>query len=103
DDTLPKLVVVGPSPPPVHGVVVMTRHLLRTLTELDAYAGHLDTRDPRPVTTIGRLDVRNVVLGLSQAWRLNRLLGHRPDAAGVHISISQVQWGFLRDAILIGI
>jgi glycosyltransferase involved in cell wall biosynthesis len=103
EGTLPKLVVVGPSPPPVHGVVVMTRHLLRSLTELDACAGHLDTRDPRPVTTLGRLDVRNLVLGLSQAWRLNRLLAHRPDAAGVYISISQARWGFLRDAILVGI
>jgi glycosyltransferase involved in cell wall biosynthesis len=100
---LAKLVVVGPSPPPVHGVVVMTEQMLRALRQLGACAGHLDTRDPRPVTTIGRLDVRNVILGLQHAWQLNRLLVRRRDAIGVHLSISQVTWGFLRDAVLIGI
>ena len=98
-----KLVVVGPSPPPVHGVVVMTEQMLNALRELDICAGHLDTRDPRPVTTIGRLDLRNVTLGLQHAWQLSRLLARRRDADGVHISISQVTWGFLRDAVLIGV
>jgi glycosyltransferase involved in cell wall biosynthesis len=77
--------------------------MLRALHELDACAGHLDTRDPRPVTTIGRLDLRNVILGLKHAWQLNRLLAAHHDAAGVHVSISQVTWGFLRDAVLIGV
>jgi glycosyltransferase involved in cell wall biosynthesis len=99
----PKLIVVGPSPPPFHGVSVMTLKLIATLRELGAFAGHLDTRDPRPVDTIGRLDVRNVQLGLRHAWQLNGLLRRRPDAAGVHICISQARWGFLRDAVLVGI
>jgi glycosyltransferase involved in cell wall biosynthesis len=100
---LDKLVVVGPSPPPFHGVAVMTLQLTAALRELGALAGHLDTRDPRPVSTIGRLDIRNVLLGLRHAWQLNRLLVRRPDAAGVHIPISQARWGFLRDAVLVGI
>jgi glycosyltransferase involved in cell wall biosynthesis len=102
-ETRPKLIVVGPSPPPFHGVSVMTLKLIDALRELGAFAGHLDTRDPRPVDTIGRLDIRNVLLGFQHAWRLNGLLRRRPDAAGVHICISQARWGFLRDAVLVGI
>jgi glycosyltransferase involved in cell wall biosynthesis len=102
-ETHPKLIVVGPSPPPFHGVSVMTLKLIDALRELGAFAGHLDTRDPRPVDTIGRLDIRNVLLGFQHAWQLNGLLRRRPDAAGVHICVSQARWGFLRDAVLVGI
>lgn len=99
---LRRLVLVGPSPPPVHGVAMMTVELISALQELGALAEHLDTRDPRPVTTLGRLDMRNVVLGLKHAWRLERLLERHRDA-GVHISISQSALGFVRDALLVGI
>jgi len=81
----------------------MTEQMLGALGELGAFAGHVDTRDPRPLTTIGRLDLRNVMLGLLHAWRLNRLLARRADAAGVHISIAQMRWGFLRDAVLMSV
>jgi glycosyltransferase involved in cell wall biosynthesis len=80
----------------------MTGQLLAALRELDICAGHVDTRDPRPVTTIGRLDIRNVTLGLRHAWQLYRILGGSRDAA-VHISISQGTWGFLRDAVLVAV
>jgi glycosyltransferase involved in cell wall biosynthesis len=102
-ETHPKLIVVGPSPPPFHGVSVMTLKLIDALRELGAFAGHLDTRDTRPVDTIGRLDIRNVLLGFQHAWQLNGLLRRQPDAAGVHICISQARWGFIRDAVLVGI
>lgn len=97
-----RLVVVGPTPPPFHGVAVMTVQLLRALEQLDALAGHLDTRDPRPLATIGRLDPQNVWLGTRHAWRLWRLLRHQPDA-DVHISISQGKWGLVRDAVLVAV
>jgi len=98
-----KLVVFGPSPPPVHGVAIMTGQLLSALKELGAYADHVNTRDPRPLSTIGRLDIRNVMLGFRHAWQLDRLLARRRDAVGVHVSISQVSWGFLRDAVFVGV
>lgn len=97
---LPRLVVVGPTPPPFHGVAVMTVHLVNALTQLDALAGHVDTRDPRPLATMGRLDAQNVRLGISHAWRLWRVL-KRERGAGVHMSISQGEWGLLRDACLV--
>ncbi len=103
DASLTSLVVVGASPPPVHGVVIMTGQLLAALRELRACAGHLDTRDPRPLERVGRLDVRNVTLGLRHAWHLNRMLARSHTATGVHISLSQGTWGFLRDAVFIGL
>lgn len=97
--TVPRLVVVGPTPPPFHGVAVMTVQLLRALEQLDALAGHVDTRDPRPVATIGRLDLQNIWLGMRHAWELWRVLDRESDA-GVHMSISQGTWGLARDAVL---
>jgi len=94
------MIVVGPSPPPVHGVAVMTMELISALEAIGTQVHHLDTRDPRPVTTLGKLDARNVAFALMHAWQLNRLTAREPDA-GVHISVSQVTWGFLRDAVLV--
>jgi len=101
-DGLSKLIVVGPSPPPFHGVAVMTLELISALRELRAFGGHLDTRDPRPVATIGRLDIRNLLLGLRHAWQLHRMLGRSPDT-DVHLPLSQGTWGFLRDAVFVGL
>ncbi len=78
----------------------MTVHLLSALAQLDVLAGHVDTRDSRPLATIGRLDVQNVWLGMRHAARLWRLLTHEPEA-GVHISMSQGKWGLIRDAVLV--
>jgi len=87
----------------VHGVVIMTGQLVSALRNLGICAGHLDIRDPRPIDTVGRLDLRNVTLGLRHAWELNRLLARTPASAGVHVSISQGTWGFARDAVLVGV
>jgi glycosyltransferase involved in cell wall biosynthesis len=100
--TLPRLVVVGPTPAPFHGVSVMTASLVAALRELGALAGHLDTRDPRPVSTIGRLDFTNLRLGAKQVLGLHRLLVRTRDA-DVLLPLSQGTWGFLRDAALIGV
>src|ERR1700735_4918702 len=79
-DSLTRLVVIGATPPPIHGVVIMTGQLLGALRKLDACAGHLDIRDPRPISTLGRLDFRNVMLGLRHARQLDRMLVSNPNA-----------------------
>jgi glycosyltransferase involved in cell wall biosynthesis len=94
--------VIGPTPPPFHGVSVATRHLLIALRAHGALAGHVETRDPRPVHTIGKLDAENLRLGLVHSYRLARLLRQERDA-DVYVPISQGRWGFLRDALLIGL
>lgn len=95
-----QIIVIGPTPPPIHGVAFTTPHVIASLQALGKFAAHLDPRDERPVTTTGRLDLRNVQLGLLHAWRLLVLLRRHPGAA-VYLPLSQVTWGFLRDAVFV--
>jgi glycosyltransferase involved in cell wall biosynthesis len=78
----------------------MTDQIVQALEELELLSGHLDTRDPRPLVTIGRLDLPNVMLGVRHAWRLHRILS-RTESAAVLLPISQARWGFLRDAVFV--
>ena len=94
------LLIIAPTPPPVHGVSMMTDHIRTALLELNLLAGHVDTRDPRPHHTIGRLDFRNVWLAFYHAWALHSSL-RRKRSADVYIPISQSTLGYLRDALLI--
>lgn len=95
-----RVIVIGPTPPPIHGVAFMTAHVLDAIRGLDRLAGHLDTRDPRPVVTAGRLDLRNTRLAVVHAARLAVLLARHRGAA-VYLPVSQGRWGFLRDAVFI--
>jgi glycosyltransferase involved in cell wall biosynthesis len=97
-----RLIVVGPTPPPIHGVSVVTSLLLRALQRLHLLAGHLDTTDERPLDNLGRLDFTNVRLGIQQAYGLTRLLAIDREAA-VYLPLAPSRWGFLRDALLIAI
>jgi glycosyltransferase involved in cell wall biosynthesis len=86
----------------MHGVAAMTEHVLSALRKLGLYRAHLDTRDPRPHDTIGKLDLHNVWLAGRHAWELIALLQRHPGAA-VYLPISQGALGFLRDALLVGV
>jgi glycosyltransferase involved in cell wall biosynthesis len=94
------LVVVGPVPPPYHGVAVSTSLALanRSLTK-NFEITHLDTTDRRGLENIGRWDVGNVVLGFQAAWRLLRLLTG-PEGV-VYLPLSAGAGGFMRDSLLI--
>ena len=96
------LLIIAPTPPPVHGVSMMTDHIRTALLELNLLAGHVDTRDPRPHHTIGRFDFRNVWLAFYHAWALHSSL-RRKHNADVYIPISQSTLGYLRDALLIAV
>jgi len=95
----PRVIVIGPTPPPLHGVSVSTELLLASLGQ--GVACHLDTRDERPVDTIGRFELENVRLGLKHAAQLIGLLRRNP-GADVYLPISQGSGGFLRDSLFIG-
>ncbi|HXD56535.1 MAG TPA: hypothetical protein VN606_01375, partial [Thermoleophilaceae bacterium] len=92
--------MIGPTPPPLHGVSVSTELLLASLGR--DVACHLDTRDERPVDTIGRFELENVRLGLKHAAQLVGLLRRNP-GADVYLPISQGTGGFLRDSLFIAI
>jgi len=95
-----KVLVVGPTPPPYHGVATFTRDLLAGAHDPRFELLHLDTSDRRDASNIGTCDLTNIRLGLTNlaqlAWRCARA---RPDI--VYIPISQSVPGFLRDALFI--
>jgi glycosyltransferase involved in cell wall biosynthesis len=98
--TRSSLVVIGPLPPPIHGVsistaLVLANPLLAARFELQ----HVDTSDPRTRSNIGRWDVTNVLLGLRAAYRLSRSLSHGRGV--VYLTLSQGVPGFLRDSLFV--
>jgi glycosyltransferase involved in cell wall biosynthesis len=97
---LPHLIVIGPLPPPVHGVTVSTTLVLgnRLLKERFSLE-HLDTSDHRTGVNIGRWDWKNVTLGASEVARLNRRLARR--RGSVYLPLSLSSGGFLRDSLYI--
>src|SRR5665811_109811 len=94
------ILVIGPTPPPFHGVAGITPYILEALAALECLGAHLDTRDPQPLETLGSFNRRNVTLGLRHAWRLHRLL-RRAGRPTVLLPISQGTWGFMRDAAFV--
>ena len=97
----PRLVVVGPLPPPYHGVTVSTGLLLSSEIVRRRFAlEHVDTSDSRAGRgNIGRWDVQNVFGGLSGAVRLLARL-HGPRGV-VYLPIAQNAPAFLRDSLYI--
>jgi glycosyltransferase involved in cell wall biosynthesis len=97
-----RILVVGPTPPPLHGVAVVTRNLLESELAQRYDLVHVDTRDGRGVANIGRLDAGNVWrAGLHAGRFLSALLRSRPDA--VYMPVAQNTLGFLRDALFMGV
>lgn len=96
----PPLVVIGPVPPPAHGVsvstsLVLANEALRRRFEVH----HLDTSDRRSGANINTWDVTNVLLGLGALARLARLLRGRPGV--VYLALPQGAPAFLRDSLFI--
>jgi glycosyltransferase involved in cell wall biosynthesis len=86
----PRLLVVGPLPPPVGGVETFTQALLESgaLSEFDV--SHCDTTKRRPKSTQGRFDAGNFL------WSALRRV--RPDV--VYVPIAGTWSGVLRDLVL---
>ena len=97
-----QLVVIGPTPPPTHGVAVFTTRMLTSLRSLGLLAGHLDTTDDRSLENLGRLEFTNVRLGIWHALKLARLLVLNPGVA-VYLPLAPSRWGFVRDAVFIAV
>jgi glycosyltransferase involved in cell wall biosynthesis len=99
----PAVLIIGPTPPPLQGMSVFTRMLVRAGGLDRAYRViHLETADRRSMENMGRFDLRNVVLALAHAGRLLALIvRHRPGV--VYIGIAQNRLGYLRDVVLMAI
>jgi glycosyltransferase involved in cell wall biosynthesis len=91
---------MGPVPPPIHGVAVSIQLALENDMLRERFVvEHIDTTDRRPLSTMQRWDVANVVLGLRNLGQLvRRLSGPR---GIVYLPISAYFGAFLRDSLFI--
>jgi len=97
------VVIVGPVPPPYHGVAVHTELVLQSSAfRAGCHVVHVDTTDPRPMGNAGHLDFANVVLAGRHLLQLIRAVRrHRPRV--VYVQVSQNGLGYLRDVALMGV
>jgi glycosyltransferase involved in cell wall biosynthesis len=96
----PRLIVVGPEPPPYHGVTVSTRLILANPLLHERFAvEHLNTSDHRPSGNIGRWDATNIFLAIRGVFDLLTSLRGRPGL--VYLPLSQNTAGLLRDALFV--
>lgn len=96
----PRLIVVGPVPPPLHGVAVSTALVLGN-SKLSARFDvvHLDTTDRRSISNMGKWDLGNISTGLAALLRLQRHL--RGPQGLLYLPLSENSGGFLRDSLYI--
>ena len=101
EDLRPELLIVAPTPPPVHGVSVFTKMLLSSSELRTRFrVHHVELADRRTSHNMGRLDVVNVALGVRHvAEVLVATWTRRP--ALCYLSLSQNALAFQRDALLI--
>ena len=95
-----RVIVIGPLPPPHHGVTISTSLVLQNaLLQARFEVEHLDTSDRRTLTNVGSWDVENVRVG---AWSVARLVAmlHKPRGV-VYLPLSQSTPAFLRDSLFI--
>jgi glycosyltransferase involved in cell wall biosynthesis len=96
----PTVLVVGSRPLPYNGMTVVTDTILTSELCRHFDVVHVDTSDHRPVSTIARLDVRNILLALRASASLIHTLLSR-DIDVVYVPIAKNRLGFLRDALLL--
>ena len=95
----PTILVIGPTPPPFHGVSVATAAILKSPLRERFRLCHLDLADRRGIQHVDKPDFHDVVLFLKQWWKLLAIL-RKERPVVVYLPISQSTIGFLRDSLL---
>lgn len=96
----PPILVIGPTPPPFHGVSVATEAVLKSGLRDRFRLEHLDLSDRRGIQHVDKPDFHDVVLFLKQWGRLIVML-RKEGPAVAYLALSQSTIGFLRDSLLI--
>ena len=95
-----KLLIIGPTPPPYHGVAVAIQTLLQSPLSEKYDVVHLELADRRGIQHVNKPDFHDVLLFINQWCRLLWLLiRHRPRI--VYLVLSQTTIGFIRDSFII--
>ena len=98
----PGAIIVGPTPPPTHGLTIATERLLNSALRDRFELTHLDTSDRRDIGNMGRFDLINICLAVKSILGMAvYCLSKNP--AIVYIPISQSNAGYLRDGLLIAV
>ena len=93
----PRVVFLGPVPPPYMGPTLATEVSLGSRLREEFDLIHLDTSDPREIETLGAIDFWNIYLALKFYLLLFwMILRHRPQL--VYVPISQTTIGYLKDS-----
>lgn len=95
----PRLLIVGPLPPPIGGVETVTQAILEA-PAINAFDfRHVDITKGRPKQTQGRFDLGNFYWAIRHFARMKRAVArYRPDA--VYMPVASSWSGFLRDGVL---
>ena len=97
---LPTILVIGPTPPPFHGVSVAMDAVLNSVLRDQFRLRHLDLSDRRGIQHVDKPDFHDVLLFLKQWWKLLVILRkERPQVA--YLPLCQSTIGFLRDSLFI--
>jgi len=96
----PSLLLIGPTPPPFHGVAVAVQTLLHSSIRQQFHVRHLDLADRRGIEHVNKPDAHDVALFCRQWLSLcGALLRGVPELT--YLVLSQSTIGFLRDSFLI--
>src|SRR5262245_34973891 len=95
----PRLLILGPLPPPIGGVETVTQAILESDAFREFDVAHADTTKGRPKQTQGRFDLGNFVWAARHIARvMEAVRRHRPDI--VYMPVAGTWSGFLRDMAL---
>lgn len=95
-----RILIIGPTPPPFHGVAVAIQTLLQSDLVKRFRVAHLDLADRRGIQHVNKPDLYDVFLFIRQWMKLvEMLIGTCPAAS--YLVLSQTTIGFLRDSVLI--
>lgn len=96
----PTILVIGPTPPPYHGVSVAMKAILESSLATTFNLSHVDLADRRGIEYVDKPDLHDLWLMLKQCAHLARLyLRNRPNI--VYMAISQSTLGFFRDSLFL--
>jgi glycosyltransferase involved in cell wall biosynthesis len=96
----PLILIIGPTPPPFHGVAVAIQTLLNSSLSERFDLVHLDLADRRGIQHVNKPDLHDVFLFFRQWVRLLNILFHKRPAL-TYLVLSQSTIGFIRDSFLI--
>ena len=94
------LLIIGPTPPPYHGVAVAMQTLLQSSLVDRFRVSHLDLADRRGIQHVNKPDLHDVVLFCQQWIKLISILVRKRPAA-TYLVLSQSTIGFIRDSLLL--